>query len=114
MNAIRHCVATINETVIFVTGSASRRAILSKICGDGNLTLKKMCETRWVERHDCVLRFTSMFENVLDSLATISTLRDLAASSKAKTLLNTLQNSEFLVSLAVLNKTLALTINVSK
>uniref|UniRef100_A0A915IVZ4 DUF4371 domain-containing protein n=1 Tax=Romanomermis culicivorax TaxID=13658 RepID=A0A915IVZ4_ROMCU len=86
-----------------------------QLCGEKRKKhLKPLCETRWVERHEAVTTFCLLFEDVLDCLSTISTFNDHSASTKASILLKSLQDSEFLVSLATLEKVLSLTIGLSR
>ncbi|KAG5887371.1 hypothetical protein JTB14_018383 [Gonioctena quinquepunctata] len=46
--------------------------------------LKKLCETRWTERHESVLRFKTNLVKVVESLQIISSWKDRESSSKAQ------------------------------
>uniref|UniRef100_A0A915KYZ5 DUF4371 domain-containing protein n=1 Tax=Romanomermis culicivorax TaxID=13658 RepID=A0A915KYZ5_ROMCU len=103
MPSIRNAISIMNDIVNFVNGSAARKDLFNTICGDNNKkNLKKFCETRWVERHELVLTFVALFEQILDCLGTISTWKDSTVSSKAASYLSAVQNSEFIVSSACL------------
>ena len=47
--------------------------------------LIRLCEKRWVERHESVSRFRNFLEEITIVLEEISTWRDVTASSKAWT-----------------------------
>lgn len=65
-------------------------------------------------RHEAVIIFCNLFEDVLDCLGTISTWRDINASAKASILLRSAQDSETLVALATLENVLSLTVGLSR
>lgn len=126
---IRNCLAVISDIIFFINGSVYRKDVFAKICGDAQKkSLTKFCETRynlyypndrlnpfslfefrWVERHTSIVAFVDLFENVLDCLGTITTLKDVNAASKATCFLNALQSSENLIALCVLIKLFSLT-----
>lgn len=45
--------------------------------------LTAMCETRWVENHDGLLRFKEIFKGIVDTLDVLSIDKDSETSSKA-------------------------------
>jgi hypothetical protein len=74
--------------------------------------LKRLCDTRWVERHDSVKTFTLLYKPIVDSLSTISQWRDSAAAS-ASSYMAGLQKPEFLVAMLVMNRVLGITKQLS-
>ena len=72
-----------------------------------NLTLKKLCPTRWSSRHDCLLALRNDFKNVMKCLTEII----LHCSKKAKVeeaaaIRNHLENFEFILLLSLESKVL--------
>jgi len=58
--------------------------------------LKSLCETRWVEHHDCIMIFKSSLSDIVESLSLISNWQEQISSSKAKILLLALCTCEFI------------------
>ena len=74
------------------------------------------CDTRFIQRHDSILRFTANFEAVLSALCDISESADMDPKTKAKalSLISAISNSSFLISLAAAHKVMSLTVTLSK
>lgn len=107
---IRNCVGIMKETIHFFNASPKRFSVL---LNTGDQRLKKLCETRWTERHESVLRFKNNIEHVVNALQIISTWKDLQTSSKAQSLISSLVNTNFIISLYCLSHLLAITQNLS-
>nr|CAI5830424.1 unnamed protein product [Callosobruchus analis] len=76
--------------------------------------LIKLCETRWVERHESIFRFCSSLESIVTSLIEISTWQETDSSSKAERLYKSVLDSQFLFSIFSLSEILTYTVNLSK
>ena len=61
--------------------------------------LVSLHETRWVDRHDALLTFSVELPLIIDALDNISKWNDLTTSSKARTLLSAIRESDFIVCL---------------
>lgn len=61
--------------------------------------MKKLCETRWVERIESLADFTNGIEKLVESFDMISNWNDRATASKAKILCNAITDIEFIVSM---------------
>jgi len=111
VQSIRNCIGIMEQVISFFNASAKRNFILKKM-------LKKqfvsICQTRWVERHDSVLHFKMSLPEVINALTSISKWDDIVSSSKAKTLLFSISNCEFIISLYSLSSVLAVTYHASK
>ncbi|XP_025418958.1 uncharacterized protein LOC112689455 isoform X2 [Sipha flava] len=111
VQSIRNCIGIMEQVISFFNASAKRNFILKKM-------LKKqfvsICQTRWVKRHDSVLQFKMSLPEVINALASISEWDDIVSSSKAKTLLFSISNCEFIISLYSLSSVLAVTYHASK
>lgn len=64
----------------------------------GKHAVKKMCETRWLERNDALLTFLSSLHAVLENMA----YSDEGTGNKAFSLLHSLASSEIIISLVIL------------
>uniref|UniRef100_G1KWA4 Uncharacterized protein n=1 Tax=Anolis carolinensis TaxID=28377 RepID=G1KWA4_ANOCA len=104
--AVRNCQGTISSVCNFFRASSIRLEQLKKNIKDSfpesrAKSLLPLCETRWVERHDAVLRFVELY----------SVMRD---SSQAEQLLFTVLNAGFVVTIHILRKLLSLSLQLSK
>lgn len=72
--------------------------------------------SRFIQRHDAILRFTDNFEAVHSALSHISESADIDAKTKAKalSLICAISSSSFIVSLAAAHKVMSLTVTLSK
>lgn len=113
VQVIRNCVGIIMDVISFFNMSPKRNFVLKKIL-DGKPHLKKLCETRWVERHDSIMIFKSSLVDIIEALSLISNWQDQVSSSKAKSLLLTLCTCEFINAIMCLSNVLCVTSKVSK
>uniref|UniRef100_A0A2H8TJM5 Repressor of the inhibitor of the protein kinase n=1 Tax=Melanaphis sacchari TaxID=742174 RepID=A0A2H8TJM5_9HEMI len=63
--------------------------------------LKKLCETRWVERHDSLMTFKELYVFILNALEELQHDTKTETSNKALLYLNCITKSEFLVAIDV-------------
>ena len=73
---IRNCFGTLKATSVYFRKSSSRSHVLRKMislsCPESTRQrLLGLCETRWVEKHDSVLSFVSLFEPLIAALEDI-------------------------------------------
>ncbi|XP_008181234.1 52 kDa repressor of the inhibitor of the protein kinase-like [Acyrthosiphon pisum] len=104
MLGIVSCVAT------FFSASAKRADKLKSVIEAGTtsnsdpsnkMKLKKLCETRWVERHDALITFKSLYVYLVHALEDLQNDTNPETSCKATLYLNSIMKSDFLVSLEV-------------
>lgn len=107
---VRNAVGIIKETINFFDASSKRNKVIQFTNND---QLKKLCETRWTQRHESVLIFKISFKNIIASLELITQWKDQQSSSKADTILSSLLNSKFICSLYCLAYVLSFTVNLS-
>ncbi|XP_050056212.1 52 kDa repressor of the inhibitor of the protein kinase-like [Aphis gossypii] len=67
-------------------------------------SLKRSCETRWIERFYAINDFMELYEYVIEALDTISEWYDNDISNKAGRLRSSILAIDFVISLFVLNK----------
>lgn len=119
VQAIRNAFGIIGKVCVFINSSAKRvetlrRFILADDHSQRKQRLVTLCDTRWVERHDAVLTFRLLFGPICKSLEEFSSWPDCDTASSANMMLNSIQKSEFLVSLVIMERVLGLTLCVSK
>ncbi|KAI6647735.1 52 kDa repressor of the inhibitor of the protein kinase-like [Oopsacas minuta] len=107
--SIRNMFDTISNTITFVNESSKRKAVF-------HVNLINYCTTRFIQRHDAIVRFSENFENVIHGLEDI--LADSEFNSKTRSLalshLNSLKDSTFLIALASAKKVMSLTMILSR
>jgi len=101
---IRNCIGTIKSVGNFIKVSAMRTELLKKYiieqCPESKWTkLTSMCETRWVENHDGLIRFTDIYKAIVNTLEELQLKRDIETSSKALQLGKTIITSDFVISM---------------
>lgn len=99
------------QVISFFNLSAKRKFVLKKYLKG---SLVKLCETRWVERHDSVLQFKNSLTEIINALTEVTNWEDLMSASKAKTLLLSICNCEFIISIFSLSSILSVTYHGSK
>ncbi|CAH1104324.1 unnamed protein product [Psylliodes chrysocephalus] len=108
---IRNCVGIIKEIINFFKASPKRAKVLELV---NNKELISLCETRWAERHDTVLRFQSCFEKIIETWELIAQWNDKDSSSKVRSFVDSLLTTQFMISLHCLSYFLSLTNSLSK
>lgn len=76
--------------------------------------LTAMCETRWVENHDGLIRFKEIFKAIVDTLEELNTDMDSETSSKATCFLRSILASDFTISLCCLSVLFSFTLPLCK
>ena len=87
-----------------------RRHVVMKTLG---CSLKALCETRLVERHDGVIQFQSDLPKVIDAFYEISNWKDANTASKAHSLMLAMCDTEFIIALCCLSSVLSYTKQLS-
>ncbi|KAL4143541.1 hypothetical protein QTP88_005860 [Uroleucon formosanum] len=115
---IRDCLATLGKVRDFFI-FPKRKSILRFHIENSSETstkksLKRSCETRWIERFHAINDFIELYEYVIEALDTISEWDDNDTSNKARSLRSSILDIEFLISLFVLNKGFSIGLPLSK
>ncbi|KAK5644977.1 hypothetical protein RI129_006277 [Pyrocoelia pectoralis] len=116
---IRNTIGTIKSVGNFMKSSAKRtnclkHSIRKNFPETKWQTLTAMCETRWVENHDGLIRFQEIFKAILDTLEDLSTDVDSETSSKANNFLKSIIASDFVISLCCLTMLFSYTLPLCK
>lgn len=114
---VRNCHGTISEICNLFrnnsyAGDILKTNIRNCLPESRKSRLLKVCETRFVERHDAIIVFVELFEAVVVSLQELSE-SDRQIASNAQVLLSAIDKSYFLISLLVCEKLLSFTLNLS-
>ncbi|KAF0720959.1 zinc finger MYM-type protein 1-like, partial [Aphis craccivora] len=110
---IRNTIGIVMDVISFFNLSSKRNFVLKKVLNH-KPHLKSLCETRWVERHDCIMIFKSSLSDIVESLSLISNWQEQISSSKAKILLLALCTCEFINGLQCLSSVLCVTSKISR
>ncbi|GBO39560.1 hypothetical protein AVEN_21457-1 [Araneus ventricosus] len=102
--AIRNCLGTVKSVIKFLKKSAKRMDIfrgkvkehLPKVKWNN---LKPMCETRWVENHEALIRFAESYIAIFETLEELELDSDSNVSSTASQLSKSMTGSSFIISL---------------
>lgn len=88
--SIKTNVPTTQETIYFFKASCKRGDILKQELGH---KLSGLCETPWIEGHDCVLQFKYAFPKIVFALDVVSEWKDRQSTGKARGLKMSLYDS---------------------
>lgn len=108
LSSIRNMVGIVGSVSNFLSSSAKRNKILLDAIEDTDnvpvpkkTKLKAMCTTRWVERHDSIITFRTLFPYIVNALDIIEEELDREISTKAVSFNSSIKRSDFLVSLEI-------------
>lgn len=112
-------IGTIKEVTNFIRDSALRmNHFLDKLKQEKEYNsgkkIKKMCETRWVERHEALSEFYEMLPLIIDFLTDLVLSTNRITSSKANNLLLAITSCDFIVSLVCANELISITVPLSR
>lgn len=105
---IRNCIGTVKAVGNFIRSSSKRTDLLknylkSDFPNNNWTTIIPMCQTRWVENHDGLIRFKEVYKCLVATLEELSFDSDTETSSKSSSLLKSILSSEFVISLCSLS-----------
>jgi len=111
---VRNTMGIIKEVLSFFNTSSKRSFVLKNCLKGLKRSITGLCETRWVERHECIFEFQMCLSEIIDSLTYISEWIDQTSSSKAKTLLHAISTCEFVLTLYTMSNILSVTAAASR
>jgi hypothetical protein len=116
---VRNCIGTTSSVIAFFRSSVKRTDRLKQIVSEQlpdvtSSTLIALCQTRWIEKHDAVLRFVDLYKPIITCLETLTMDCNTETSSTALQSLHALTQSEFVVAICVLKSVFSLTLPLSK
>lgn len=107
---VRNTVGTIKEILNFFKSSSKRIIILKNIL---KRQLPGLCETRWIEKHEGIIKFQENMVKISDALDNISNWEESQSSSKARILQAGMCDSTFIVTVTCLSDVLPDTLPLS-
>ncbi|XP_039298901.1 52 kDa repressor of the inhibitor of the protein kinase-like [Nilaparvata lugens] len=107
---IENSVSVLKEVIAFFS-FPKRNTALKNFLGK---KMTHLCETRWTERHDGVLQFTTSLPDILACLHKISEWKDKKTSGKASLLITALCDSKLIIGLFCLSDILSLSLPLSR
>jgi hypothetical protein len=110
VQSVRNAVGIVKEVVAFFTASAKRNFVLKNVV-KGQLI--RMCETRWIERHDSLIQFTSELPQIINALTVVSKWHERESASKARCLMSAVSDCEFILAMFCVTDVLSLTLPLS-
>ncbi|KAL4127184.1 hypothetical protein QTP88_011381 [Uroleucon formosanum] len=116
---IQNCIGTIKSVGNFIKISAKRTELLKnkikEFLPQTKWTkLTSMCETRWVENHDGMLRFSEIYKPIVATLEELQLFVDIETSSKALQLYKCVTISEFIISMITATTLFSITLPLCK
>jgi hypothetical protein len=116
----RNCMDNVRELATFFNTSAKRHQLLEESVPKGDngrqsvTSLKQLCNTRFVERHDAILTALDLLPAVHKALDTMTDWDSRESRVAANNLLSAISRFDFIITLQALSKLSALLINVSR
>lgn len=116
---VRNCIGIVQSVGSYFRHSAQRTALLKEKIQEllpvGNQkSLLSMCETRWVHKHEAIIRFREIYSAIMNALEELQFNHNKETSQQAAQLLSTLRSSDFVMCLVVLQKVMSYTLSLSK
>lgn len=109
--AVKNAVVAMQKCLLFLNGSSKRKEVTSTFLQH---KLIKLCETRWIERHDAVLQFLFYYSEILSILDQIAEWKDPNAAIPAQGLRACLSSCKMLFSIVCLSDVLSCTQQLSQ
>lgn len=108
---IRNTFDLIKEVINSFSSSTKKNFVLKKTF---NSSLHSLCETRWVEKFDCISQFSSGLGSIIDALDEISDWDDISNASKVFCLSKSVTTPKFLLTLNIVSEMFIITSPVAK
>ncbi|XP_017461065.1 PREDICTED: 52 kDa repressor of the inhibitor of the protein kinase-like, partial [Rhagoletis zephyria] len=117
MPVIRNCHGVVGQIINLFRNTSNANKIFQKSVqkyapDSKKKRLLRLCETRFIERHESIISFMELFECIAISLEEIAG-KTWSVSSTASALIAAIQKSDFIVGLLVCEKLLSLTLPLS-
>jgi hypothetical protein len=111
---IQNCIGSIKEIYSYFKSSSKRTLRLIEVINNSTKKkLAKVCDTRWIDRHECVITFRELYPFVIECFQSIVEEETGKDRTIAFNCLKNIQSSSFIVSLCVLKKCLSVTLPIA-
>ncbi|CAH1110530.1 unnamed protein product [Psylliodes chrysocephalus] len=115
---VRNCLGTIETVYNFFNFPKRQRVLeheINKLEEKPKIEkLKRLCPTRWIQRHDAVNAFVSLLNPLINALFEISTWTDKKTATDAQLLSSAICQSSFLLCTFMVKYVFSLTLPLSK
>ncbi|XP_045471730.1 zinc finger MYM-type protein 1-like [Harmonia axyridis] len=116
---VRNCIGIVQSVGSYFRHSAQRTAILKDkirelMPTDHQKSLLAMCETRWVYKHEAVIRFMEICSAIVNALEELQSSRNKETAEQTLQMVNTLRSSNFFMCLVIIQKVMSYTLPLSK
>ena len=96
VSSVRNTSGTIKQVVSLFSASPKRNHVLLNIV---KAQLRNKYESRWVERTESLVQFLYQLQKIVEALKYISNWDEMKIASQAKTLISSIRNVEFVITL---------------
>ncbi|XP_050058793.1 52 kDa repressor of the inhibitor of the protein kinase-like [Aphis gossypii] len=116
---IRNCISTI-QTVGTVFRSSAQRSevlrisIIETLPQARHSTLVALCETRWVYKHESVLRFKELYPAIIVALEKLESSINKETAQKSCQLLSSIKGAKFVILLIIIENIFSYTLTLCK
>ncbi|XP_022177201.1 52 kDa repressor of the inhibitor of the protein kinase-like [Myzus persicae] len=116
---IRNCISTIQTVGTFFRSSAQRSevlriSIIETLPQARHSTLVALCETRWVYKHESVLRFKELYPAIIVALEKLESLINKETAQKSCQLLSSIKDAKFVIPLIIIENIFSYTLTLCK
>lgn len=116
---IRNFMGTLQSVATFFQNSAKRTQVLKDSISEispqsKRASLVAFCETRWVQKHESIIRFKELYSAIILALERLEISGSCETSKNAFQLLSAIQSSKFVLPLLVTEKIFACTLPLCK
>ncbi|KAL4090793.1 hypothetical protein QTP88_025568 [Uroleucon formosanum] len=117
--AIRNCISTIQTVGTFFRSSAQRSevlriSIIETLPQARHSTLVALCETRWVYKHESVLRFKELYPAIIVALEKLESSINKETAQKSCQLLSSIKDAKFVIPLIIIENIFSYTLTLCK
>jgi hypothetical protein len=111
---IQNCIGSIKEIYSYFKSSSKRTLrLIEAINNSTKKKLAKVCDTRWIDRHACVITFRELYPFIIECFQSTIEQETGKDRTTAFNCLKNIQSSSFIVSLCILKKCLSVTMPVA-
>jgi len=116
---IRNCISTIQTVGTFFRSSAQRSevlriSIIETLPQARHNTLVALCETRWVYKHESVLRFKELYPTIIVALEKSESSINKETAQKSCQLLSSIKDAKFVIPLIIIENVFSYTLMLCK
>lgn len=115
--SIRNCISTIQTVETFFRSSAQRSevlrtSIIETLPQARHSTLVALCETRWVYKHESVLRFKELYPAIIVALEKLESSINKETAQKSCQLLSSIKDAKFVIPLIIIENIFSYTLTL--